>query len=333
MTDELALVKVTEYFRNDIIRSRFRDVLGNRETGAYISSVLLAVSDNPNLQECRLESIYKSALRAATLRLSVDPGTGQAYLVPLKGQATLIIGYKGLQDMAVRTGKYRYINVGPIYAGETIDEDRISGFLKIAGSKTANQVIGWIAAFEMYTGFSKTIYMTCGEIHDHARKYNPKSYNSPSSAWKTDPAKMERKTVLRQLLKKWGYLDPSDAATLDEVESEGEFIEGTIVDAEREFIIASPEPEPPAKLPVPSITLDEAWNVTVNNGTPLGTLPIEKLRIVVASATTKKTRDAAQLIISALEEQDKAIDDDREKATHGIVPEELEGRPFSYTEG
>lgn len=254
MSNQVALAKVTEYFDSDIIRARFREVLGSRESGAYISSVLLAVSDSQSLQECSLNSIYKSALRAATLRLSVDPGTGQAYLVPFKGQATLIVGYKGLQDMAVRTGKYRYINVGPVYEGEWIEEERISGFHKFAGRRASSQVIGWIAAFEMYNGYGKTMYMTCEEIHEHAKKYS-KSYNNPSSGWKTDTAKMERKTVLRLLLRRWGYLDPSDAATLDEVEKESEIVEGSFVenvaemDQEQTAQVREPDPQlqPPAE--------------------------------------------------------------------------------------
>lgn len=233
MTDQVAIQKVSNYFDNEIVRARFAEVVGTREAGAYISSVLIAVAESDALQQCSLPSIYSAALRAATLRLTVEPSIGQAYLVPFKGKATLIVGYKGLHDMAVRTGKYRYINVGPVYEGEEAVEDRISGFHRLEGSKTSNKVIGYLAAFEMRDGYGHTLYMTKDEIHEHAQKYS-KSYDNPKSGWKTDTAKMERKTVLRLLLRRWGYLDPSDAAALDAAESDNDFIEGEIIEEQPE---------------------------------------------------------------------------------------------------
>lgn len=235
-----AIAKINHYLSSETVKARFAEIVGEHNSGAYISSVMLAVADSEELQQCRADSIYISALRAATLRLSVDPGLGQAYLVPFGGKAVLIVGYKGLQDMAVRTGKYRYINVNKIYEGEVIEENRISGFHSlVAGGKKSNTVIGWIAAFEMMNGFAKTLYMTVEEIHEHAQKYS-KSYNSPKGGWKTDTAMMERKTVLRLLLRKWGYLDPSDVAVLTEIENEPDSIDADFNEGE----YAEQEPAP-----------------------------------------------------------------------------------------
>jgi len=233
-------MKVIKYMGSDMVRSRFSDIVGENNAASYIGSVLLSVAENQALQQCSPQSVYTSAMRAATLRLSVDPSLGQAYLVPFKGSATLIVGYKGLHDLAVRTGKYRYINAGPVYEGEVVNEDRISGFHSLGGARTSKKIIGWIAAFEMFDGYAKTMYMTVTEIHEHARKYS-KSYNSDKSGWKTDTDKMERKTVLRLLLRRWGYLNPTDAATLAEIDN-GEVepaIEGEIINRVPE------EPEEP----------------------------------------------------------------------------------------
>ena len=230
-----AIQKVSTYLRSESVKARFAEVVGDRNAAPYISSVLLAVANDQsgNLAKCDPRSIYISALRAATLRLSVDPSTGQAYLVPFGGQATLIVGYKGLQDMAVRTGKYRYINVGPIYEGEEIEVNRISGFHSIAGKKTSDAIIGWLGAFELFSGFGKTFYMSIVEIHEHAKKYS-KGYGFKDSAWKTDPQAMERKTVLRLMLRRWGYLDPSDVTTLEELESDN------VIDGEYSDYLPSP---------------------------------------------------------------------------------------------
>jgi recombination protein RecT len=230
---ETAIVKISKYLGSEIVKSRFQDVLGDRSAGAYISSVVVAVKESTALQECHPESIYISALRAATLRLSVDPALGQAYMVPYSGRATLVVGYKGLYDMAVRTGKYRYINVGPIYEGQEVEENQITGFHSISGKRTGDKVIGWIGAFEMNpergqtTGFGKTFYMTVEEIHEHAKAYS-KAYNNKKSPWQTETRKMERKTVMRLMIRRWGYLNPTDVAALEEVESEGETIDADI---------------------------------------------------------------------------------------------------------
>jgi recombination protein RecT len=232
--------KVSEFMRSETVKARFAEVVGSNNAGAYISSVLLAVANSDNLKECTVESVYISALRAATLRLSCDPSTGQAYLVPFKGKATLIVGYKGLQDMAVRTGRYRFINTSPIYEGEEIKEDRFSGELTLTGNKKSDILVGWLAAFELMGGYSKALYMSIDEIHDHAKKYS-KSYAFKESGWQTNPKEMERKTVLRRLLRQWGYLDPADVSALETLESDQP---GDVIDIPAADVTEPAEPEP-----------------------------------------------------------------------------------------
>ncbi len=220
--EEKGLTRITNYLESSVVKARFAQIMGEKGASNYIASVLIAVADSYQLQKCNPASIYTNALRAATLRLSVDPGVGQAYLVPFGNRATLIVGYKGLHDMAVRTNRYRYINVSPIYEGQEITEDQISGFHKIGGARNGNKIIGWIAAFEMlprFGGYAKTMYMTVEEIHEHGKRYS-KSYNKQDSPWQTEPEKMERKTVLRLLLRRWGYIDPADVKELEELENE-----------------------------------------------------------------------------------------------------------------
>jgi recombination protein RecT len=248
MTDQNAIVKVSKFMRSDATKANFAEIVGERNAGAYISSVLLAVAASDQLQKCSIDSIYISAMRAATLRLSVDPSTGQAYLVPFGDQATLIVGYKGLHDMAVRTGKYRYINTNPIYEGITVTPHPISGLITVeslGGAKKSDKIIGWLSAFEMNpergqrTGYAHTLYMTCEECQAHGKKYS-KSYGRKNSKgeytskWQTDPESMEKKTVLRLLLRRWGYLDPADIQTLENIEAEPEFSVSVDVDAAME---------------------------------------------------------------------------------------------------
>lgn len=219
--------------KSDSIKQNFIDVLGNeREGNAYISSVLIAVANSNALQKCTPLSIISSALRAATLRLSCDPTSGQAYLVPFKDGATLVIGYKGLIHMALRTGKYRYLNVSPIYSGEEVIEDRLTGMHSLSGTRHGSEVVGYLLYFELVSGFKKSVYMSRDEIHAHAKRYS-KSYNRDDSAWKTNTVDMEKKTIIRAGLTRWGYFEPHDAAMLASVEAAEpeEFIDAELAEA------------------------------------------------------------------------------------------------------
>ena len=226
--------------RDDVI-SEFAKVLGgDRGAFGYISSVLSAVSNNDKLMTCSPKSIMVSAMRAATMGLSVDPSTGHAYLVPYKGECTLQTGYKGIYQMAIRTNKYRYINAGKLYEGQEMIEDQLTGAHHIEGSKLSDEVVGYFCSFKLLNGLSHVLYMAVEEIEAHAKRYSP-SYSYKTSVWKSDFPAMAKKTVMRLCLLRWGYLDPTDRMVLetsDEIVSEDErfnFIEDGKLAADREF--------------------------------------------------------------------------------------------------
>lgn len=203
--------------------ARFAEILGQHNAPAYVSSVLIAVANNDQLQQCSPGSIITSAMRAATLRLSCDPSTKQAHLVPFKGKATLVVGHKGYYDMAQRTGRYRYLNDFKVYEGQEVIENQLTGDVQIKGfRKPDSKVIGYGFYFELITGLKKVLYMTVDEIREHGEKYS-KTFDYPTSLWRTNFEAMARKTVIRLCLSRYGYLDPTDAMTLsalDETEVE-----------------------------------------------------------------------------------------------------------------
>ena len=225
-------ITIREYMRTDAVLGGFADLMGEANAKAYITSVIIAVRNDEKLMKCELKSIYNSALRAASLRLSVDPALKQAYLIPFGEKCTLLIHYQGLVDLAVRTGKYKWINVDPVFEGEKWAKNRLSGIHKLEGEKVSDKIIGYFAAFEMLPEYVKTLYMSLKEIHDHGKKYS-RSYNSPKSLWKTRPEVMERKTVLRILLTQWGHFSPDDQAALLAIESE-DWINGEYKEIEAE---------------------------------------------------------------------------------------------------
>lgn len=216
-------LKIKAYGQSPEVLNTFVQLLG-KTAPHYIQSALIAVQTNEDLMKCSPRSIFRAALRAATLGLSCDPSLGHAYIVPYKNkngeyEANFQPGWRGIQYMALRTGKYVYINVSPVYEGEIVVEDRISGDLKIESSSApigSNQ-IGLIASFKLVSGYKKSIYMSNEELEEHGRRYS-KSYNKPDSIWKTNKKIAYHKTILLKLLRTYGYLSPNEVAMLDEEE-------------------------------------------------------------------------------------------------------------------
>ena len=288
--------KIKNFMRSDEVVVRFREILGDRGASAYISSVLIAVANSDTLQECTPGSVMISAMRAATLHLSCDPVTGEAWIIPFKNKATFVAGYKGLVKMAIRTDKYRYLHVSRWYEGEILVEDRMKGIHRFEGSPNAERkTAGWLFYMELYNGFVKTLPMTVEEIHAHAKHYS-KSYDKPDGIWKKNTEEMERKTVMRLGLTRYGFLDPADLAILNETDETEPNGDETTIDARfhdtdkprsQEEILSElgfdPEsppssPEPAVNLTVPGMTLEEAHAVTAKDGTLYKAIPSDELR-------------------------------------------------------
>jgi recombination protein RecT len=142
-------------------------------------------------------------VKAAVLDLPLVKSLGFAYVVPYKGKPTFTIGYKGLIQLAQRTGKYKTINAGNVYEGELLGEDRLSGMLDLSGERTSNEVIGYFAYFRLLNGYEKVLYMSKEDMVAYAQKYSP-AYNSKYTPWKTEFDKMAQKTVLRRLIGTYG---------------------------------------------------------------------------------------------------------------------------------
>jgi recombination protein RecT len=186
------------------VQERFSALLDKRAP-AFTASLLSLVSQNDKLLACNPTTILTSAAKAAALNLPVEPALGFAHIVPFKSDATFIIGYKGLLQLALRTNQYAAINADAIYQGEDVTVNRLTGEIAINGHRTGDEVIGYFAYFKMKNGYEKYVYMTVEQVHAHGAKYS-KSYTYNTSAWQTNFDAMAKKTVLRQLLSRWGLL-------------------------------------------------------------------------------------------------------------------------------
>jgi recombination protein RecT len=194
-----------ELLRRDDIQLRFKEVMGNK-AGAFMSSILSAVNQNPNLKICEPMSVISSAMIAAVMDLPINQSLGFAHLVPYKNRAQFQMGWRGYVQLAIRTGQYKTIHTTEIYDGELLSYNRITGDIETdQDEKLSDKIIGYLAFFKLIGGFEKYLYMTVEEVEKHGKRYS-RSYSSPEGKWKLDFDAMAKKTVLKMLLSKYGIL-------------------------------------------------------------------------------------------------------------------------------
>lgn len=207
----------------------------------FIASITSAVSTNPVLQECDAGSILSSALLGESLNLSPSPQLGQYYLVPFGGKAQFILGYKGYLQLAIRSGQYKKINVLAIKDGELVrynplDEEIEVNLIDDEEQRENAPTIGYYAMFEYLNGFKKAMYWSKAKMEAHAIKYS-KGYQAKKgyTFWEKDFDGMAFKTMLRQLISKWGIMsiELQKAFEVDVHEEKTEFVE--MADVEQDF--------------------------------------------------------------------------------------------------
>lgn len=220
----------------------------------FTASIVSAVSVNQALQNCDRNTVISGALLGESLNLSPSPQLGQYYLVPFNNKkkgiqdAQFVLGYKGYVQLALRSGQYKSINVEIVKQGEYKGRDPMTGdprfqFLEDDDEWESLPVIGYMASFEYLNGFRKVLYWSKEKMMNHADLYSAafsrKAYenlisgNIPqgemwkySSFWYKDFDSMAKKTMLRQLISKWGIMSvdmqvayESDSRVIDETES------------------------------------------------------------------------------------------------------------------
>lgn len=221
--------------QSDMYKKLINNTLGDpKKATRFIASITSAVATNPALQECEPSSIVAGALVGEALELSPSPVLGEYYLVPFKNskegvtKAQMQIGYKGYLHLAIRSGQYKDIDVFEIHEGEFKGRDKETGkfkfeFIENEAERLSKPVIGYMGYFELLNGFRKTLYISKEEMEKHANTYS-KAFNLEdykklqagqipekdlwkySSFWYKNFDTMAFKTVLRQLISKWGIM-------------------------------------------------------------------------------------------------------------------------------
>lgn len=245
----------------DSVKAQFQNAL-KEHSDLFLTSILDIYSSDTYLQKCDPGKVIAECLKAATLRLPLNKQLGFAYVVPFDKNSkvsvegkdvwskesipTFIIGYKGLIQLAMRTGAYRTINADVVYEGELQEVDKLTGIISLSGKRTSDKVAGYFAHFETVNGFRKTMFMSADDMVKYAKKYS-KSFNSQSSPWKTEPDSMGTKTMLRKLLGKYGIMSVEFASAMasdnDELTADGRLDEALSNEANQgEIIDLDPQP-------------------------------------------------------------------------------------------
>ena len=232
-----AIQSFTGKINGTYVQNQLRQVLG-QNAGTFATSIVEVFTNDTQLQQCEPNKVVQEAIKAATLKLPLNKQLGYAYIIVFNNYdkqlrqsvptPTLVIGYRGYIQLAMRTGQYRNINADVVYEGELRQVNKLTGEIALDGERTSNRVIGYFAHFETVNGFAKTLYMPLADMASYALKFSPsfRSSNKPTVeqlcdlaqqqaeqgpvsgqvGWKGDFSAMAQKTVLRRLLSKYGYL-------------------------------------------------------------------------------------------------------------------------------
>ena len=206
------------------IRKRFDELLGKRSP-QFISSIVSLVNSDATMQQAFYEApmtVIQSALKAATFDLPIDQNLGYAYIVPFKNskktedgsftkvtEASFILGWKGMHQLALRTGAYKTINVMDVREGELRKYNRLTEEIELVFEDDEDKrdklpVIGYVGYYKLVNGAEKTIYMSVKQIEKHEAKFRKGAYQG--KGWRDDWDSMARKTVYRKLIGKWGVM-------------------------------------------------------------------------------------------------------------------------------
>lgn len=263
-------------FNNFMLRDAARDQINKmlgKDGQKFITSIVSAVNANAELQKCTNESILSAAMLGAGLKLSPSPQLGNYYMVPFndknKGKvAQFVLGYKGYIQLAIRSGEYRKLNVLAVKEGELIrfnplEEDIEIELIEDEEQREQTPTAGYYAFFELNNGYRKALYWSRKKMEKHALTYSSGykgdvERGTKYTFWAKDFDGMAYKTMLRQLISKWGIMSiemqsayDADMAVINEDGTKNyvEFDEANTIDTEAQVVEPTPASTPKQEAP------------------------------------------------------------------------------------
>lgn len=257
------------------MKKKFEQVL-SKKAPQFMASLLNLYNGDQSLREAEPMSIISSAMVAASLDLPIDKNLGYAWIVAFydskKGckVAQFQLGYKGYIQLALRSGQYKAMNVIPVHEGELVKWNRLTEEIELdLDAATSEKVIGYCGYFKLINGFEKSVYWTKDEIEAHRIKHNKmKDKKALNNVWKSDYDAMAMKTVIRNMLGKWGILsiemqkavieDDEDRELKDITDEANEVDSSNIIDISDDSDVDSNNNEKPSILDQTEIVFDDA---------------------------------------------------------------------------
>lgn len=216
---------IAEYMTREAVQTQINSVVGGKNGQRFISAVVSAVNNNRDLQACSNQSIFSAALLGEALNLSPSPQLGHYYMVPFNSNngkvAQFQLGYKGYIQLALRSGQYRKLNVLAIKEGELVRFDPLNeeitvNLIEDEDVRESTPTAGYYAMFEYTNGFRKAMYWSKAKMERHAMKYS-QGYRAQKgyTFWEEDFDGMAYKTMLRQLISRWGIMSIDMVTAMD----------------------------------------------------------------------------------------------------------------------
>ena len=242
---------ITPYLNSPKVQQYLKDVIGNNKD-KFTTNLISVINQNKTLQECTNISLMSGAIVATTLNLSLNSAFGYAYLVPYNNkkqnikEAQFQIGYKGYIQLALRTGEYKRINAVPIYKAQLKKWNALTEELELNDTFIEDEVVGYVSYFKLNNGFEKTMFWGYDKMLSHADTYSQafnleiakklKNNEIPekdlwkySSYWYKDFDGMALKTMLRQILSKYGIMS-------EEMQKAYEYDQSVINENEKKYV-------------------------------------------------------------------------------------------------
>jgi len=204
LKDVMKIPSVVEQFQNSMAEN----------SSLFVASIIDLFTSDEQLQKCPPGLVVAECLKAATLKLPINKGLGFAWVIARFNSKAgchipaFQIGWRGIVQLAQRTGQYRTINCGPVYEGELKKTNKLTGEVDISGEPTSDVAVGFFAYIELLNGFSKTLYWSKEKVESHAIKYNPecKKAGKLVNIWKEHFESRAMATVLKYLIQKYGIM-------------------------------------------------------------------------------------------------------------------------------
>ena len=171
------------------------------DTGKFIRVAFNEIRRNPGLQKASWPSLAGALMASAQLGLEPGGPLGHTYLIPYKDEVQLIIGYKGMEQLAYRSGLVASITARVVRQGDDFDfrfgSDEYIHHLPKAG--VGGEVTHAYAIARLVTGGQVMVVLFREDID--RRKGRSASGDNAKSPWATDYDEMARKSAIRALFR------------------------------------------------------------------------------------------------------------------------------------